>query len=117
MRPNGKRPSGRVISLKWDLAEVAHAVEAANILLDELSMDLRGDEPVVRSASRAAAAVISLVEARLDLLRRAVGGEVDARLLLAKHNVLDDVPEEDEPDLYIETDRRGEDDPVAGRGR
>jgi hypothetical protein len=37
--------------------------------------------------------------------RSDIGEGQDPRLLLARHNKLDEVPEDDQPDLYIEAGR------------
>jgi len=61
------RKSNRVISLKWELLEIGHAVVAARIVLSECSADQRGEgDPIVEDAARAAAVVLSETLAALQ---------------------------------------------------
>ncbi|MFH0899238.1 MAG: hypothetical protein V2A73_01285 [Pseudomonadota bacterium] len=97
------KTSGPVISVRWEVSEINHAVVGARLLLEELSIDNHGDVPLVRDATRAAQAVLELVEARLKLLDRCIGREVDPRLLASRHNMLDEVPGgEEDLDFFVQ---------------
>jgi len=93
------------LSLSWELEEIAYAITAARILCEATWHGQHGTDDDRRVAPRAAAAVLSLVAQRLDLLGRVIGKEVNAKLMLAHHNIVrTQSGDEDGPDIFLEVD-------------
>jgi hypothetical protein len=88
------------------------AAEKARYLKDNPPRRVKGQHGTDddrRVAPRAAAAVLSLVAQRLDLLGRVIGKEVNAKLLLAHHNIVrTQSGDEDGPDIFLEVDGASE---------
>jgi hypothetical protein len=86
------------ISLAGELGLLRQALAAAAELLEP---SIVGEE-LPPDAGREVLAVLSLAEARVELLRRAVVGAVDPSLLLARHNeVTDSLRTDDDPDIIL----------------
>jgi len=90
--------SREAISLTGELGLLRQALAAAAELLEP---SIVGEE-LSPDAGREVLAVISLAEARVELLRRAVIGAVDPALLLSRHNeVTAPLRSNDDPDIIL----------------
>lgn len=78
----------RRISLAWELEELEQALEAARMLCDASSQEQHGTEHDARIAPRVTSAVLTLIGQRLQLLIRAVHGNVAGEVLAGGHNVV-----------------------------
>ena len=86
--PVRPKPSPRrKISLRSELWELAAAVDAARLVLQQCSAERHGhDAQLVRDAANGAEGVLSLVHARLQMLDRVISGSAGGALLSAAHN-------------------------------
>ncbi len=86
------------ISLAGELRLLRQALAAAAQLLEP---SIVGDD-LSPDAGREVLAVVSLAEARVELLRRAVVGAADPALLRSRHNeVIEPRRASDDPDLIL----------------
>ncbi len=90
----------KAVSLTFELAEIHHAVEAAQIIVDQLRTKGMPSKEAARRAPGAVSAILSLVGVRLRDLGRVVVGRIDPALFLAPHNVDEATPRPNEdPDV------------------
>lgn len=93
----------RAVSLGLELVELEHVVDAARLLAAELATEQFGHLEDHRRAPRLIEAVLGLATARLELLQRAIGGQLDPRWLAAASNVpLPAVDDAEQQDLVLE---------------
>ena len=78
-----KKRSEKRISLHHELNELAHLLEGARLLADELS--LRGERED-QTAALAIRAILAIAISRLHQLGRVLRGEADPRTILGPHN-------------------------------
>ncbi|MBL4634765.1 MAG: hypothetical protein JKY56_12905 [Kofleriaceae bacterium] len=76
----------RHLCLSWEVGQLADAVNAAGILLDQLNGDALCSEFAKRQAGDSAAAVLCMVASRLSDLGRALRGELNPKELLTRYN-------------------------------
>jgi hypothetical protein len=82
----------KVVSLSLELANLAHGLRGAQLLAELLANHDMPSEQEERQAPRSIVAILVLVDARLQQLRRVIHGEEDARHLWAPHNATSPEP-------------------------
>lgn len=85
--PQPRRPE-RAISLRFELSELAAAVEGARQLAALVAEDRASSAEDHRAAPSACSAVCALVVQRLRMLDGVLAGDLDPRLALAPFNAI-----------------------------
>ena len=96
------------ISLAWELAELAAAMDAAQLLVDAHRHGQLAEAEEERVAPRAASAVLSLARQRTALLMGATQGTVDPRRVLGRHNHVGEEEAGDVEDVLLSAWSDGE---------
>lgn len=78
--------TAKVVSVAFELTEVMHAVEAAQLLAKAVQQGALGDDRDESAAPAAVSATLSLVAVRLRDLVRAISGSTNPATFLAAHN-------------------------------
>jgi hypothetical protein len=78
----------KLLSLSFELADLGAAVEGARLLLERLQEPSGSRTPEEVQTLGSGLALLGVVGARLELLRRAIRREVDPALLLTGENLV-----------------------------
>lgn len=85
--------NAKVVSVDWEVGEVALVVEGAALLIELLTTHQLADDHQERVAPRAAAAALNLATVRLRDLQRALRGDLDPAAIITSFNSLPDLPD------------------------
>src|SRR5690349_22606661 len=91
----------QLVSLAAELSHLGDAVNAAVLLIEALTQKALPAPKATDQVSAAVSAVLELVQARLDHVRRVVTGEEDPATILTPTNATGEPQPGDDPDVRL----------------
>ena len=98
----GKTSQRRRLSVSSELFELEGAVLAARLAADVLRFQSWNDQTDAEAVPWALSSILSLLGSRIRDLNRGIRGEIDPKLLIAHHNVVNDDEQLHDQDLILE---------------
>ena len=99
--PVGAAVGAPAISVRLELLTLRSAIEGVRILADSVRYGAAQDRREARKAFAAVSAIAAIAEARLRLIDAVIAGDLDANLLLARHNTVTANEKDHRTDLII----------------